>query len=273
MEPQFPVEEKRVEWVPVYIPIQVSGPSSLTSSSALVDTSFPVFSGQPPATWPSANLFAGQPPATWPSANLFAGQPPATWPSVNPAPFLPAYPLGNQAEAFEDFQSPLDFLGLYIPPADPLVVEKWMSGASSMSSPMTVPGSTPMTVPGSSPSTTSSPKTPFFPEPMFFNQAVSAPPQPNVFASPQTNEPHPPVQCQPRKRHQRFGCKVCGKAHADRRALNRHLESQHEEFAKQQGIKSEKIQCQVCDYVSRADNVRRHERSQHALPAPGSGKR
>lgn len=239
----YPIEEKRVEWVPVLVPVQVSGPSN--SSPALVDTSFPVFSGQLPGTWPATNL----------------------------ASFLLAYPLDNQAEAFEDLQSPLDFLNPYIPPADPLVVEEWMSGASSMSSPMTVPGSTPMTGLGSTPSTTSSPTTPLFPEPMFLDQAASTPPQPNVFASPQTNEPDPPVKHQARKRHQRFGCRVCGKAHADRRALNRHLESQHAEFAKQHGIKSEKIQCRVCDYVSRADNVRRHEKSQHALPAPGSGKR
>lgn len=72
-----------------------------------------------------------------------------------------------------------------------------------------------------------------------------------------------------RKHRQNFCCPICQKPHLDKRALDRHLWSRHEGYAIKVGAKSEKTKCSVCDYVSRADNVRRHERSQHsAADAP-----
>ncbi|KAK5662676.1 hypothetical protein OQA88_8592 [Cercophora sp. LCS_1] len=66
-----------------------------------------------------------------------------------------------------------------------------------------------------------------------------------------------------RKHKQNFCCPLCNKGHLDKRALDRHLWTRHEEYAIRTGAKSEKTKCRVCDYSSRADNVRRHERSQH----------
>ncbi|KAK0707803.1 hypothetical protein B0H67DRAFT_322718 [Lasiosphaeris hirsuta] len=75
-----------------------------------------------------------------------------------------------------------------------------------------------------------------------------------------------------RKHKQPFRCALCGKGHLDKRALDRHLWSRHKEYAKKTGAKSERIRCRKCDYESRADNVRRHERSQHGLGAVGMGR-
>lgn len=68
-----------------------------------------------------------------------------------------------------------------------------------------------------------------------------------------------------RKHKQPFRCGLCDKGHLDKRALDRHLWSRHKEYAKRTGAKSERMRCRKCDYQSRADNVRRHERSQHGL--------
>ncbi|KAK4443508.1 hypothetical protein QBC34DRAFT_310885 [Podospora aff. communis PSN243] len=127
-------------------------------------------------------------------------------------------------------------------------VDPYFSGASSLGSPTTVASNTPHSTP-------SSPQTFLCSDPNCFE----------VFTRAADLKRHE------RKHRQNFRCELCGKAHTDRRALNRHLESKHGEYAIQQGIKSEKIRCRMCDYVSRADNVRRHERSQHpALNSSGS---
>jgi len=71
------------------------------------------------------------------------------------------------------------------------------------------------------------------------------------------------------RQKQNFCCPLCQKSHLDKRALDRHLWSRHKSYAMKVGAKSEKDKCSYCDYVSRADNVRRHERSQHPNEALG----
>ena len=68
-----------------------------------------------------------------------------------------------------------------------------------------------------------------------------------------------------RAHNKRFACRLCNKAHADQRALNRHLWTRHKEVAAATGAKSEKAQCRVCGKLGRADNMRRHERTQHGI--------
>lgn len=84
----------------------------------------------------------------------------------------------------------------------------------------------------------------------------------------------PPFSTHQRKhKQQRFRCDICGKPHSDRRALDRHLWSRHKDYAMRTGAKSEAIKCRVCVYESRADNVRRHEKTKHGLDSRAAARR
>ena len=71
------------------------------------------------------------------------------------------------------------------------------------------------------------------------------------------------------KKHRRihnaaFQCPLCGKAHIDNRARNRHLWTKHREYASQYEVKSEKTKCPHCLYEGRNDNVIRHITMKHS---------
>ncbi|KAK0644135.1 hypothetical protein B0T16DRAFT_193315 [Cercophora newfieldiana] len=243
--PPLTMPDEQVEWV--LVPVRVSGPSSLSSSPQIpMDTSFPPYPTQPPTMWPSNDL----PPS--PIVDPLAAQLES---NIALAMSLQAsYPLAcfdtdtNPSHPFSADLLPPLATGPF-PSADDAwpAADPYYSSASSLGSPTTATSNTPCSTP-------SSPQTFLCSDPNcfeFFTRSAD-------------------LKRHERKHRQNFRCELCGKAHTDRRALNRHLESKHEEYAIQQGIKSEKIRCRMCDYVSRADNVRRHEKSQHALNASGS---
>jgi len=232
--------EEQVEWV--LVPVRVSGPSSLSSSPQIpIDASFPPYPAQPTAMWPSTDL----PPS--PIVDPLLTQLEA---NIALAMSLQAsYPLACfDTDAFpSELVSPLA-TDAFAPVDDAwLVADPYYSSASSLGSPTTALSNTPCSTP-------SSPQTFLCSDPTCFEFFTR----------------HADLKRHERKHRQNFRCELCGKAHTDRRALNRHLESKHGEYAIQKGVKSEKIRCRMCDYVSRADNVRRHEKSQHNLNASGS---
>lgn len=238
------VADEQVEWVLVRVPVRVSGPSSFTSTPPMVDSSFPPYPAQPTTMW---DQLPAEPLSPMPLTDPFAGQLES---NIALALSLQAtYPLA--CFDTDTNLSPVFPTGDLMPPCDTSFtdaftrdawqsVEQHISDTSSLDSPTTAASGTPCSTP-------SSPETFLCSDPTCFE----------FFTRPADLKRHE------RKHRQNFRCELCGKAHTDRRALNRHLESKHEEYAIQQGIKSEKVRCRMCDYVSRADNVRRHERSQH----------
>lgn len=114
----------------------------------------------------------------------------------------------------------------------------------------------------SSPETTASPPTTTRPSAAPNASPVFFCPDPScfvTFTNPAALKKHE------RKHKQQFHCPLCRKGHLDKRAVDRHLWTRHEEYARKHDIKSERIRCRECDYESRSDNVRRHEKSQHGL--------
>jgi len=67
-----------------------------------------------------------------------------------------------------------------------------------------------------------------------------------------------------------FPCPECTEAYVNQRTLDRHLWSNHEEYAERTGVKSVKRKCSRCKYFGRVDNVKRHEKDVHGL---GKGRR
>ena len=258
------VADEQVEWVLVRVPVRSSGPSSFTSTPPMVDSSFPPYPPHPTTMWDQ--LPAG-PLSPMPLTDPFPGQLES---NIALALSLQAsYPLA--CFDTDTSSSPVFHTGDLMPPCDTPFsdvftseawqpAEQYISDTCSLDSPTTAASGTPCSTPPSPQTFLCSDPTCF----EFFTRPADLKYDDPPSSSKSQVLTKPPSRRHERKHRQNFRCELCGKAHTDRRALNRHLESKHEEYAIQQGIKSEKVRCRMCDYVSRADNVRRHERSQHA---------
>ncbi|KAK1753942.1 zinc finger protein zas1 [Echria macrotheca] len=262
--------DERVEWILVPVPVRVPVSESSTPISAHAQTLFPTYppSGSPDfayhATWNQQHAGPAF-PAMSPAEDVLGDaqfafdlallMDTAIFPEPSPLPA--AHPTAETA-----FVPPPAFFPELMPGSSPSAVlstdgafagDIWPTNSPSASD-----SSFGSPVPGMSSTPNSTPPTPALE--LFF---CSEPTCFETFSTTASLKRHE------RKHRRHFCCPLCKKSHLDKRALDRHLWSRHEEYAARVGAKSEKTACRVCGYESRADNVRRHERSRHGVVGGG----
>jgi len=288
-EPYSPSEfDDQVEWVTVRVPVRVSSGLPLPSEVSAMTTFYSPPYVAPQPIWGQESALSLFPPengdvsqsniALALSLQACLAQQDFSGLGVPPPTF--SYPdacFDTDTTLAMDFgtsvaQAPSPSDSSFVP--SPFVADAWpltdnqYTSDSNSSSNLGSPTTTATEATDTPCSTPPTPQAFFCPDATCFEQFTRATDlkyaTPSLSPSPENSGlTMTPPRRHERKHRQNFRCELCGKAHADRRALNRHLESKHEEYALRNGVKSEKIRCRFCEYVSRADNVRRHERSQH----------